>query len=157
MSKIMVIDDSNSMRGLIKQALISRQRDRHRDLDDGRGLDYPRILAIARQRGLIAANLVVVNRARDAATTYAPFDGLSYVAATGATSVAFDTDLPGYDPAWRTDITLPWGRSVRLTHSDGSDTVSLFHDEALEQPQELQSRATVSSWRPSFDNYRVKN
>ena len=67
----------------------------------------------------------------------------SYVAAIGATSVAFDTNLPGYDPAWRTDITLSWGRSAQLRHSDGSDTVSLVHDETLEQPQELQSRATA--------------
>jgi hypothetical protein len=31
----------------------------------------------------------------------------SYIAKTGATKLAFDTDVPGFQPAWRVDLTLP--------------------------------------------------
>lgn len=32
----------------------------------------------------------------------------SYLGAAGDTSARFDMDLPGYDPAWRGDLTAPW-------------------------------------------------
>jgi hypothetical protein len=53
----------------------------------------------------------------------------SYLATTGATSAAFDTDLPGYNPTWRTDVTLPWGRGASASGTDGGDAVSWLYQE----------------------------
>jgi hypothetical protein len=55
----------------------------------------------------------------------------SYVAATGITSAAFDTDPPGYDPAWRTEFTRPWGHDEQATRTDGGDTITSFHVEDI--------------------------
>jgi hypothetical protein len=47
----------------------------------------------------------------------------SYLAAIGETSAAFDTDLPGYDPAWRIDFQSAWqiDGTVSSTGADGAD------------------------------------
>jgi hypothetical protein len=55
----------------------------------------------------------------------------TYVAATGVTSAAFDTDVPGYDPAWRTDITRLWWRDAQARRVDGGDTITSFHGEDI--------------------------
>jgi hypothetical protein len=55
----------------------------------------------------------------------------SYVAATGIAGAAFDTDLPGYDPAWRTAYSLPWGMSTRATWTEGGDTISVDRGEVV--------------------------
>lgn len=83
-------------------------------------------------------------------TTLPPFDGLgfeifqsdmnsagrstshtlelsaSYVAAVGATSAAFDTDLPGFEPGWRFDPAIAWSLESHAGRIDGGDTVSSF-------------------------------
>jgi hypothetical protein len=51
----------------------------------------------------------------------------SYVATTGATSAVFDTDLPGYDPAWQVDVTLPWNSAAKLTRIDSGDTLTSYY------------------------------
>jgi hypothetical protein len=43
-----------------------------------------------------------------------------WLAATGATSLAFDADPPGYDPAWKVDLAGPYRRSFSLYASTGS-------------------------------------
>jgi hypothetical protein len=49
----------------------------------------------------------------------------SYLAAAGDTSARFDTDLPGYDPAWRGDFTGPWDYSYIASSvgADGADVL----------------------------------
>jgi len=44
---------------------------------------------------------------------------VSYLAATGDTSASFDTDLPGYDPAWGFDAARSWFMLVNARGSDG--------------------------------------
>ena len=54
----------------------------------------------------------------------------SYVA-TGATRASFDTDLPGYVPAWRTEITRAWLRDVEATRTDGGDVLAWFYSDEV--------------------------
>ena len=44
---------------------------------------------------------------------------VSYLAASGDTSASFDADVPGYDPAWGFDVTMPWQVLVNARGSDG--------------------------------------
>lgn len=44
---------------------------------------------------------------------------VSYLAASGDTSASFDADLPGYDPTWGFDVTMPWQVLVNARRSDG--------------------------------------
>lgn len=55
----------------------------------------------------------------------------SYVAATGIVSAAFDTDLPGYDPAWRIESSLLWGMDTHATWTEGGDTISVERTEVV--------------------------
>lgn len=55
----------------------------------------------------------------------------SYVAATGIVAAAFDTDLPGYDPAWRTEYSLLWGMNTKATWTDGGDMISVQRTEVI--------------------------
>jgi hypothetical protein len=106
-------------------------------------------------------------------TTLPPFDGLgfeifqqdvnsaglstahdvqlsaSYVAATGVTSAAFDTDLPGVDPAWRAELSVPWSQESQATRTDGGDVITLFYGEDV-----FPSPSAVikhNDWRRRFD------
>jgi hypothetical protein len=55
----------------------------------------------------------------------------SYVAATGIVSATFDTDLPGYDPAWRIEYPLLWGMNTQATWTEGGDTISVQRTEVV--------------------------
>jgi hypothetical protein len=42
----------------------------------------------------------------------------SWLAATGATGLAFDTSAPGYDSSWNIDITRPYEADLRVQNGD---------------------------------------
>ena len=42
----------------------------------------------------------------------------SWLAATGASELAFDTSAPGYDPTWNLDITRPYEADLRVQTGD---------------------------------------
>jgi hypothetical protein len=52
-----------------------------------------------------------------------------FVAATGATTAALDTDIPGYKPAWRIDYTMSYDRTLTATKFSGNDIASSSFDD----------------------------
>ena len=48
----------------------------------------------------------------------------SYVTAVGATSARFDTDVPGFDPSWRIDVTLAWDHEAEALRTVGGELLS---------------------------------
>ncbi len=53
-----------------------------------------------------------------------------FVEATGATTAALDTDIPGYLPAWRIDYTMLYDSSLTATKVTGNDFSSSSFDDA---------------------------
>jgi hypothetical protein len=64
-------------------------------------------------------NLLVTSSTSDQAVTVTP----SWVVATGATSLSFDTSAPGYLPAWQVDPTMA-GITLTQSYNDTSSGVS---------------------------------
>jgi hypothetical protein len=60
---------------------------------------------------------------------------LGYVKATGATSATLDADVPGFQPAWKIDLTAKYGRQfvARQTNADATGSISLL-DEDINVP-----------------------
>jgi hypothetical protein len=48
-----------------------------------------------------------------------------WIAATSATSIAFDPLPPGYDPAWRVDLSVPYTRTLTVNDSSPPGTVGV--------------------------------
>lgn len=76
-----------------------------------------------------------------------------YLAATGITRAALDTDLPVYIPDWRVDVTRPWTRIGGTTRTDPSgDELFTSLDENLTPvaggPARVQPGSPRAAWRP---------
>ena len=76
-----------------------------------------------------------------------------YLAATGVTRAALDTDLPGYAAAWRVDVTRPWTRIGGTTRTDpGGDELFTSLTENLTPvaggPARVEPGSHRTVWRP---------
>lgn len=65
----------------------------------------------------------------------------SYIAATGATSARFDTDVPGYDPSWRVDLLREYDRGALIRSTVSGDVLHASQDEDI--PPQLTGQAVV--------------
>jgi hypothetical protein len=76
-----------------------------------------------------------------------------YLAATGGTRAALDTDLPGYLAPWRVDVTRPWSRTGGTTLTDPSGDelfTSVFENvtPVADGPARVQPGSPRAAWRP---------
>jgi len=57
-----------------------------------------------------------------------------FLAETGITHIAIDTDIPGYKPAWRIDVTRPYTRELTATHQVREELATSSVTEAVNVP-----------------------
>jgi hypothetical protein len=61
----------------------------------------------------------------------------SYVTATGTKSTTLDTNIPGYDPAWKIDLDAPYKRKFTATRTqDATESISTL-DEDINKPDDV--------------------
>lgn len=55
----------------------------------------------------------------------------NYIAATAATSAGFDTDVPGYDPSWRVDLSRAYDRQATAIRTVDGDVLDASLNETI--------------------------
>jgi hypothetical protein len=63
----------------------------------------------------------------------------AYIAATGATSMTIDTDIPGYKPAWRIDYTKEYFRALLAVDFRSGEIATSTRSETVNAPSLLPS------------------